>query len=317
MTKITFNLPLFNPLNQPPLMLRQHTVPVELKLVAGEHLFTSTPMEIGNFFHFKVFSHITIPYSYDPDMQYVTICGSDDTSNKQLAIHLSLEQHTKLTSSHRLNGTGVAAVAPHMWTDFIDNTPVVKQVIQTAIRGAIDALVVQLLDAGVQGVIQTGPAPIVNPDNYQDYKAMFAPKKADVEQPSLDDIFEIQVIVDSTYAGTITWNQNYSFANIIDSTSDPKPTGYNSWIRLWADKCHGGSTTTHCSSYNYKDGRPGFDCNTSGFVGGHVIPGKKAQKVATGGDAYIFPICPRHNSNDNIYMSSRYNPTGVKLKYRG
>jgi hypothetical protein len=84
MTKITFNLPLFNPLNQPPLMLRQHTVPVELKLVAGEHLFTSTPMEIGNFFHFKVFSHITIPYSYAPDMQYVTICGSDDTSNSTL-----------------------------------------------------------------------------------------------------------------------------------------------------------------------------------------------------------------------------------------
>ncbi len=313
MTKVTFDLLLFNPLNQGPLRLRQHAVPVELELTAGEHLFTSAPMEIGTFFHFKVFGHISIPYSYDPDMQYITICGPDDTSDKQLAIHTSLEQHPKLTNSHSLNSTGATIVAPNMWRDFIDNTPVVKQVYQTTIRQAIDALVNQLLDAGVQGVIQTGPAPVVNPHNFQDYKAMFAPKKPDVEQPSLDDFLEIQRIVESSYYGTITWNQNYAFANIIGSTHDPKPYGVSSWIQLWADKCHSGYKPTLCSSYDYADGHTPFNCNTSGFVGGHVIPGTTAKKVATGGTAYIFPICPRHNGNDNIYMSMRYNPTGVVL----
>lgn len=313
MTKITFDLPLFNTLNQGPLRLAQQSVPVELELTAGEHLFTSAPMEIGTFFHFEVFGHISIPYSYDPDMRYVTICGPEDTSDKQLAIHTSLEQHPKLTSSHSVHSTGATAVASNMWTDFINNSPVVKQANQTAIWQAIDTLVKQLLDAGVQGVIQTGPAPVVDPHNYQDYKAMFAPEKANVEQPTLDDILEIQGTVDSSYYGTITWALNCAFANIIGSTHDPKPPGYSSWIQLWSDKCHGGYNTTHCSSYNYDDGKNTFTCNTTGFVGGHVIPGQTAKAVAKGGTAYIFPICPRHNGNDNIYMSSRYNPTGVVL----
>jgi hypothetical protein len=315
MNKVTFDLPLFNPLNQGPLRLGQHAVPVELELTAGEHLFTSAPMEIGTFFHFKVFGQLTIPYSYDPDMQYVTICGPEDTSDKQLAIHTSLERHPELTSIHRVNSTGATTVARNMWMNFIDTTPVVKQVNQTAIRQAIDALLKQLLDAGVQGVIQTGPAPVVTPHNYQDYKAMFAPKKANMEQPSLDDLLEIQGIVDSTYYGNITWTLDYAFANIIGSSYDPKPSGYTAWLRLWADKCNGGYNTTTCSSYNYQNGTNTFTCNTAGsdFVGGHVIPGQTAHTVATGGTAYIFPICKRHNGNDNIYMSSRYNPEGVVL----
>jgi len=311
MNKVAFELPLFNSINQGPMRHEQHAVPVELELTAGEHLFTSTPMPIGTFFDFKIYGYISIPYSYDPKMNYVTICGPESTSNEQLAIHTSLEEHTNFSSLHSNNSSG--ATATNMWTDFIDKTPEVKQVYQTAIRQTIDALVSKLLDAGVQGVIQTGPAPIVNPDNFQDYKAMFAPEKMDIEQPSLDDFLEIQKIVQSTYYGTITWTLNYSFANIIGSTHDPKPTGYSSWIKLWNDKCHGGSYPTHCSSYNYEDGTNTFTCNTTDFVGGHVIPGQTAGGVTTGGTAYIFPICKRHNGNDNIYMSSRYNPKGVVL----
>jgi len=311
MTKVAFDLPLFNPINQGPLRLGQHAVPVKLELTEGEHLFTSAPTEIGTFFHFKVFGHISIPYSYDPDMQYVTICGPEDTSSKQIDIHTSLDQHPKLTSNLSLNSTGAPTVGSNMWIDFIENTPVVKQVYQTTIRQAIDALINQLLNAGVQGVIQTGPAPVVNPHNYQDYKTMFAPKRKDVEQPSLNDFLEVQKIVESTYYGTITWSQNYSFANIIGSTNDPNPS--TSWIQLWADKCNNGHDTTKCSSFNYEDGHTPFACNTSNFVGGHVIPGTTAQAVATGGTAYIFPICKAHNNNDNIYMSSRYNPDGVVL----
>ncbi|MCI5123103.1 MAG: hypothetical protein D3925_01155 [Candidatus Electrothrix sp. AR5] len=313
MTKVAFDLPLFNPINQGPLRQGQHAVSIQLELTDGEHLFTSDPMVIGTFFHFNIYGYISLPYSYNSEMQYVTICGPEATSDEQLTIHISLEQHPKLTSRHSNYNSDATRVAPTMWTDFIDKTPVVKQVYQTTIRQAIDALVNQLLDAGVQGVIQTGPGPVVNPHNYQNYKAMFAPQKADVEQPSLDDFFELQEIVESTYHGTITWNLNYAFANIIGSTPDPKPTGYSSWIQLWADTCNGGHDTTLCSSYGYADGHPPFTCNTSDFVGGHVIPGKTAKQVVTGGTAYIFPICKQHNGNDNIYMSMRYNPIGVVL----
>ncbi len=314
MTNIKFDLPIFNPLNQGPVRIKQNVLPVEMELSAGEHFFTSAPIEIGTFFHYKVLAHISIPYSYDPDMHYVTIPGTEDASDKQIAVHTSLDQHTKITASHTLNSSGVVFGASNVWKDFIDNAPVVRQAHQTAIRQAIDTLVNRLLDAGLQGVIQTGRVPVVTPHNYKDYKAMFLPKKTDVEQPSLDDLLEVQTAIQSIYYGTITWTLNYCFANIIGSTHDPKPSGYGSWIVLWADKCNDGYNPTLCSSFNYSDGSTPFDCNTSDFIGGHVIPGKTAGTVAAGGTAYIFPICKAHNNNDNIYMSMRYNPTGVVLK---
>lgn len=312
MEKATFNLPILPPIQHSPLKINQHTVPIALELTSGDHVFTSTPVEIGSFFHFKVFAHIAIPYSYDSDMQYVTICGSDDTSEKQITIHTSLEQHDALTDSRKLNHSPETSML-NLWTNFIDNTPEIKSHYQTSIKQFIDNLVDELLNNNVQGVIQTRPAPMVTPGNYHNFKDMFAPKKADVEQPSLDDLVEVQTIVESTYYGTITWVLNYSFANIIGSTHDPKPTGYTSWIQLWALTCNNGYYPAYCSSYNYADGHPPFNCNTSDFVGGHVIPGQVAAPVATGGVAYIFPICKRHNGNDNIYMSMRYNPTGVVL----
>lgn len=313
MKKINLNLPISNLYTQGPLKISQQSVPVVLELTKGEHVFTGEAIEIGTYFHYKVFAHISIPYSYDPDTQYVTIAGPDDISSKQLSIHTSLDQNESMKDVRSLNSAGTADSAPNFWTDFMNKNPDVSQVNKMVNRQAIDTLVQQLLDAGVQGVIQTGAAPIVSPDNYQDFKAMFMPEKADVDIPQLSDILEVQTVVFSTYWGTITWTLNYAFANVIGSTNDPKPYGYSSWIGLWADKCNGGYYPSICTSYNYSNGKTPFACG-SDFVGGHVIPGKTASKVATGGTVYIFPICKAHNNNDNIYMSMRYNPTGVVLK---
>ncbi|MES2727903.1 MAG: hypothetical protein V4643_12415 [Bacteroidota bacterium] len=313
MATIQFDLPVLNPFNHGPLSIGHYTVPVSLELTAGENSFTSAPIEIGNFFHYKVFAHLSIPYSYDPATQYITIPGPDDFSNKQIAIHTSLNEHPDIFSRHILNSSEVLFTPSNVWKNYTDTTPMVTQVIQTAIRQTIDTLVKQLLEAGVQGVIQTGRAPVVTPGNYQDFKAMFKPEKADVAQPSLDDIIEVQSTVDSTYGGTITWTLNYAFANVIGSTYDPRPSGYNSWIQLWCITCNDGYYPTDCSSLNYSDGTTPFDCNTTDFVGGHVIPGTSTYTPADGSTVYIFPICKRHNGNDNIYMSMRYNPTGVVL----
>ncbi|STQ90666.1 hypothetical protein [Iodobacter fluviatilis] len=313
MKKITFNLPLSTPLNLGNLRLEQHAVPVELELAAGDHIFTSTPFEIGSYYHFKVFAQITIPYSYDSKLHYITICGPEDISDKQVVLHTCLDQHPNLINSHTLNSNGIASGINNMWMNFINNTPILKQFNQSIVQQIIDTLAKKLLQVGIHGVIQTGAAPFITPSNYQDYKAMFASRKTEVVQPSLEDLFEIQEIVNSSYYGTITWTENYSFANIIGSTHDPKPSPYDAWIRLWADKCNGGFNTDKCSSYQYSNGINNFNCNPSDFVGGHVIVGKVAASVATGGTAYIFPICKAHNGKDNIYMSSRYNPKGVVL----
>jgi hypothetical protein len=314
MTKIAFELPLSSTYNEGPLQIEQHTVPVEMELTPGEHLFTSAPIEIGIFHHYKVFAHLTIPYSYDPEVQELTIAGPTDTSDQQLAIQTSLDQHPKLISRRTVNRTAASFASPNMWADHIDNTPEVKQVHQTVIRATIAELVKQLINAGVQGVVQTGAAPIVTPDNYQSFKATFAPEKTDEEHPLLEEIIEMQAVLDSTYGGTITWYENTAYSNVIGSTNDPKIEGF-SWIYVWMATCNDYYYPKVCSSLNYSDGKNNFDCNKDieNFVGGHVVRGEKSLQVAKGGTCYIFPICKRHNAKDNIYMSSRYYPEGVIL----
>ena len=315
MKKASLNLPVSNLYTEGPLKIEQHEVHVEMELTAGDHVITSESVEIGNYFNYSIFAYISIPYSYDPDLQYVTIAGPDDMTDRQLSIHTYLGQNQETSYVHRLNSSnGLAAAAPNFWVDVLEKSADLRQVGKIVIRQAITNMVKQLLDAGVQGVIQQGTAPVVTPDNYRDYKNMFLPQKVDVQEPALADILEVQAIINSTYGGTITWSAGYKFANIIGSTHDPKPSGYSSWIKLWNDKCHGGYYTTHCSSHNYSNGNPGFPCGTSDFVGGHVIPGTTAKSVPDRGTAYIFPICKPHNNNDNIYMSTMYNPKGVVLK---
>ncbi|MES2381410.1 MAG: hypothetical protein V4538_10250 [Bacteroidota bacterium] len=313
MATIQFDLPVLNPFNHGPLSIGHYTVPVSLELTAGENSFTSAPIEIGNFFHYKVFAHLSIPYSYDPATQYITIPGPDDFSNKQIAIHTSLNGHPDIFSHYILNSSAAPSAPSNVWNDYTDNTPIVTQVIQTAIRQTIHTLVEQLLEAGIQGVIQTGRAPVVTPDNYQDFKAMFKPEKADVTEPSLDDIIEVQSTVGSTYGGTITWAIDYAFANVIGSTYDPRPNGYNSWIQLWCITCNNEYYPTSCTSLDYSNGVPPFDCNITDFVGGHVIPGTTAEKPVVGSTVYIYPICKRHNGKDAIYMSIRSYQVGVVL----
>jgi hypothetical protein len=312
MTNITFKLPIFGSLSLGALSLNEQYVSVDMELTQGEHTYKSEPIEVGQLYHYKVFAHLSIPYSYDPETQFVTIAGKDDNSERQLSIHTSLEQNPSATDTRFLNTQGAVSGAPNLLTSFIESNPEVNQTIQKSVKYAIDALVQQLLDTGVQGVIQTGQAPVVTPENYLDYKAMFAPNKPDVSQPTLSDILEVQSIVFSTYGGTVTWVLNKSFANVIGSTHDPKPYGYSSWIALWADKCNGGYYPTLCTSYNYSDGHSGFSCS-SDFVGGHVIPGTTASYMPDGSTVYIFPICKPHNNNNNIYMSRRENPKGVVL----
>jgi hypothetical protein len=313
MNKITINFPLVSTLNEGPLRIRQQFISTELQLVAGDQTHTTDPIEIGTFFQNKVFAQLSIHYSYDPTLNYVTIAGPQDSNARQIAIHTSLDQNQKTINKHVLNQTEAFVLTPNFWKNHIDNSSVLNEVFRLSLRNVLDTLVNTLIENGIDGVIQTGPAPIVTSSNYADYKSMFKPSKVSTQSPTLEDIMEVQEAVQSTYYGTITWNLNYSFANIIGSTHDPKPSGYSSWIALWADKCNNGYNTTHCSSFNYSDGSNSFVCNTSDFVGGHVIPGTVASAVAKGGTAYIFPICKRHNGNDNIYMSMRYNPVGVVL----
>jgi hypothetical protein len=124
----------------------------------------------------------------------------------------------------------------------------------------------------------------------------------------------MQIKVDSTFKGTVTWEKDYEFSNVIGSTDDSKPKDVKSWLGLWADKCHNGHDTTECSSKDFFSSDTKWVCTTN-FVGGHLIPGTKAKSMTKGDEVYIFPICSRHNGSDSNYMRSIYNPKGVALNY--
>ncbi|MFN6086753.1 MAG: hypothetical protein ACK476_17715, partial [Fluviicola sp.] len=299
MDKISFGLNIFSPFSQDLLNINQYSVPVEIGLTDGEHIFKSSPVEVGNYHNLKVFAHITIPYFYDSENQFITIAGVNDNSEKQLSIHTSLEQNTKTSDENFLNEYKLKKTSLNLWTDLNSKNLEFKSMNQTAIKNAISTLVKTFLDAGIQGVIETGGTPIVTPENFNDYKEMFKPEKKDVLSPTIEDIIEVQESVESVYGGTITWPINYSFANVIGSTHDPKPPGYNSWIQLWADTCNNGLRPNYCTSFNYSDGSTPFNCGYD-FVGGHVINGTSAYTPVNGSTVYIYPICKAHNNNDNI-----------------
>lgn len=313
MKNINILLPFFNNFKIGILEIEQNIVQIKLELKDGKQKFISKPIKIGTFANYKVFAFITIPYIYDKEFQYITLPGEDNHTRNQITIHTNLENNHKISNFHTFNDYDNLDYEQNLWKDFTENTPEFKNEIKNILHKTIAIFVQKLLEQGINGVIQTGQAPIINRENFQDFKNMLKPEIKEIVEPSLDDIFELQSIIASTYYGTITWNLNYSFANIIGSTNDPKPSGFSSWILLLAYKCNNGHYPSNCSSYNYANGHTPFGCNTSDFVGGHVIPGQVASVVAKGGTAYIFPICKAHNGNDNIYMSMRYNPIGVVL----
>ena len=308
---ITIEVPISSYLSQEPLTLSDRTIKIDLDISPGDHHYVSEPIEVGTFHESPVFASISIPYTYDSERQYLTISGHDDFSDSQISIQTSLNLQGSLTYFHTINQTNKQKSSPNIWSEFVAKNLVVQEATQFNTRSTIATFIQAALGAGIQGVIQKGTPPAVTHDSYNEYKNMFSPDLPDTEKPTITEISDLQYIVQSTYFGTITWNLDYSFANIIGSTDDQK-VGPHSWIGLWRIKCNDGHDTNTCSSYNYSDGENTFTCGTN-IVGGHVIPGNTAGPVTTGGTAYIFPICKRHNNNNNIFMSMRYNPTGVVL----
>jgi hypothetical protein len=103
--------------------------------------------------------------------------------------------------------------------------------------------------------------------------------------------------IDSVFGGVVTFPPAAAFANVIGSTNDPKINN-QTWLNLWYNSV--GVYPQICTAYQFN----GFAC-TGYLVGGHVVTGQVAQRVAYGSNSvYIFPICGKHNANDNVYMEA-------------
>ena len=113
----------------------------------------------------------------------------------------------------------------------------------------------------------------------------------------------------STDARVVTWEAGTEFANVIDSTYDPKRVnGYENkyWKELYGLMT--GECNTQCATDRVfydsvtREPKTGKSCKKP-IVGGHVIRGQNACKIAAGSnEVFILPICQSHNSSKGIFM---------------
>lgn len=112
---------------------------------------------------------------------------------------------------------------------------------------------------------------------------------------------QVVVPLRSVFGGTRQYQNNQVFANIIGSTSDPRPHSCTSWLDLLRQN---GISCEKCVTDRYfydprdQSGRTYFVnywCG-GGLVGGHVVGDFENAAPAAGGTVYLIPICHNHNS---------------------
>lgn len=138
-----------------------------------------------------------------------------------------------------------------------------------------------------------------------------APDAPEMDLPSAEKVAFVDRFLRSQYGGTIYFALNYAFANAKHTTYDPKDNG-TAWVTLWRINENHNNPPVHCTSEHY----PVYmkPCGPV-YVGGHVIDGKIVRKPKKGSNnVYIFPICVRHNNNNNVHMEATHYFRGVWLK---
>lgn len=115
-----------------------------------------------------------------------------------------------------------------------------------------------------------------------------------------------QAMVQSSYLGTTNFAAGTDFWNVIGSTGDNIPGGYNSWIKLYGGTC--GAPTPMQSA-------TGKACSFR-LIGGHVVTDQNDQHPAKGDTVYIVPICHSENMKPSLTMQTAAQTCAVELGYR-
>jgi hypothetical protein len=320
---LTLQLPVAPAYGDEAAQLVEQTITVTLDLSGGPRTFQSQAKAIGSYRGVEVKARLSFGYDYDKEESKLTIRGNDDRTPQQLCITTFLSgapdqafDHAPSLVFHTVpNDIGQNRQLLNVWADHVGQRPAFVGALQDVARRCNDMLIKAAIDAGISSVLELGTAPVVTLDNLDDFKRMFGePVVSETAIDKVADVIRMQSKVFSIYVGTVTWAGNTLFANVIGSTEDPKPSDVKSWLELWCEKCHGGNNPTRCSSYDFFSKDTTWKCSDV-FVGGHVIKGTTAMRMAKGSTVFIYPICNKHNGSDPNYMKLLYNPKGVQLKY--
>ncbi len=291
---------------------RSHALSLTLK--DGKNTCTSDEFPVGVFHAFegkRLLAQLKFQYDYDEKQNIVTVCGTDFESSDAMCLK-TVPEGTSEYCNQRTSSGGFAADDlmhnPH-WNYRTPLMPGLEDVLKKMARAANESLIAALKKVpGLTVKVRTHP-PEIAPEDYNKLLTVYRDKKfhglyePGTEYGPTDDLFTIE----SVWGGTVQFNFQEKFANVIGSTNDPKIAGLT-WIQLWAKQY--GFYPTVCTSYQFN----GFPCGNS-LVGGHVVTGTVATKVPAGSNSvYIFPICVQHNNDDKVYMEALKYLNGIWLK---
>ena len=323
LNSLALELPLTPAYHDEHAQLAQHSVPVTLDLGGGPRTFVSDPVSVGTYQGLEVRAQLRFDYEYRRDENRLVIRGNDDRTSDQLHITTfvsgapdqSLGQEPNLVFHVMPNDIGQNLPLRNMWAAHVGQHPDLHAALANVASAANDRLAEYALDAGVAGVLQRGTPPVVTLDTLDSWKVMLGdPVTPETRTDRVGEVIAMQFRVDSIYKGTIKLSYDFQLANVIGSTGDPLPKGATSWIQLWQNKCNLNQKADCCTSINFAGVDPDWECSTD-LVGGHVIPGKRAEEKAEGSVVLIYPICKRHNNNDDYYMEIKVYNEGVWLQY--
>lgn len=279
----------------------------------GTHTFTSPDFELGTVTHADgrtLFGRIIFTYTFDAAAPTITVAGTEFSSNDTMVLVTQPEDIDELCVE-RTTSEGLTQDEKHrnsVWNYRTQLMPGAEAIFKKMVRDTNQALIDALKQQDQLIVRIRTPLPSVPTELYHSLCMVSRNGKLLGFYDGTKDYGDDVVVqnFESTWGGTVHMNLGEKFANVIGSTGDPQIAG-QSWIQLWANQF--GGYPNVCTSYNYQ----GFNCGNT-FVGGHVISGQAASRVAVGSnDVYIYPICHAHNNNDNVYMAALRYLDGVWL----
>ena len=325
--------PLYNSAYQQLVVINATNVTLNIPIQEGTNTWTSQYQAVGTLKHFAdpvLMAAIRITYDYDSVEDTLDLFGNDYDSSSESTCLLTLpqgssqlgQQHTYLNDPNPCNGN------PN-WNYTTPYTPGLAAEFTASIRAANDKII-EAAKSTFKAVCVKTPPPVALLSskegdilhNWTDMHApdgtflgVFDPKK-EYEQGTT-----MKHVLQSTWGGEVTFNQDEYIANVIGSSGDPKISS-KPWIELW-ERAFG--MEDQCTSHNWAGGpatevakfNSNGKCNDSSQsnrVGGHVILGTVAKPVTKGSNkVYIIPICKNHNNNDKIYMRANVYTQGIWL----
>ncbi|PWN69439.1 hypothetical protein C1631_015425 [Chryseobacterium phosphatilyticum] len=312
MKTITISLPLSLDYHNGSAELQKMGYTLSFELQNGTHIVETPPIVVGTLAYLNninLMAQLSFTYTYEEKNKVITIGGPDYTAEDGVCLTTFPEgtaEYAYQRGSEIKISTDKALYNPN-WNYNTPMTPQLDQLFANTVKDASQALIDAFVKEDLTVQVKTQP-PALTSGEHEDLKVVYQNGLfAGFYNPQehYGDEFVVKSIY-SVWGGEVTFSKNENFANVIGSTNDPKIAG-KSWLQLWSDQY---GYPSCCTSLNYSP----VIC-TSSLVGGHVILGKKAQKVATGSNSvYIMPICKAHNNNDNVYMAAIIYQKGVWLK---